>query len=123
MERFLWVGLAGALGTWTRYLVGLAAQRLLGAAFPWGTLAVNVAGCLAMGFVASLAATALAPATRVVVTVGFLGGLTTYSSFNQETTSLLRDGHTRAGGLYLVATLIACSLAGLLGAALSRRWA
>jgi CrcB protein len=123
MERFLWVGLAGALGTWVRYLVSLGAQRVLGPGVPWGTLVVNVVGCLVMGFVASIAATALAPTARVTLTVGFLGGLTTYSSFNQEATTLLREGDARTGGVYLAATLVSCALAGLAGAALARRFA
>ena len=56
MTRFLLIGFAGALGTLTRYQVGLWAGRALGASFPFGTLAVNVAGCFLIALIAELAA-------------------------------------------------------------------
>jgi CrcB protein len=124
MTRVLLVGLAGALGTLARYFIGLWAGRALGAGFPYGTLIVNVAGCFLIALVYELALSGLvSPTLRITLTTGFMGGLTTYSSFNQETTSLLRQ-RAWAGGLGNVGiTLVACFAAGWLGLALARRLA
>ena len=54
MSVILWVAAGGAIGSATRYAVAVASQRLVGADFPWGTLAVNVSGCFAMGILAAL---------------------------------------------------------------------
>jgi CrcB protein len=126
MARLLWICLAGALGTGVRYLIGVWATERLGSQLPYGTLIVNVVGCFAMGLIAALTVHALVlPATvRLALTTGFIGGLTTYSSFNQEATQLLLHGSSRRGGLvYVLVTLIACAAAGVLGAALGRRCA
>ncbi len=123
MDRVLWIGFAGALGTLTRYFVGLWAARALGTAFPFGTLFVNVAGCFLIAAVMQVAAsTALLPPTaRLAITTGFMGGLTTYSSFNYETTKLASDGAWGASTLNFCLTTLGCLAAGLLGALLARR--
>lgn len=123
MGRFLWIGLAGALGTWCRYLVGIGAGRLLGTAFPYGTLVVNLAGCFLMGVAMHVALTspAVSVTTRFALTTGFLGGFTTYSAFNYETSSLLRDQAWGAGLVNLALTVIGGFVAGHLGLALARR--
>jgi CrcB protein len=125
MTRILLIGLAGALGTLTRYFVGIWAGRALGAAFPYGTFIVNVAGCFLIALVAQLAlsTSAISPTLRLTLTTGFMGGLTTYSSFNYETTSLLRERAWAAGLANVGLTLVACFVAGLLGLALARRLA
>lgn len=94
MERFLWVCLGGALGSGTRYLVAAWAQEKYGLGFPWGTLAVNVAGCFLIGVVMQTALTVASfpPNLRFGLVTGFLGGLTTYSAFAWETTKLAADG-------------------------------
>jgi fluoride exporter len=123
MERFLWVCFAGALGTGARYLLGVWAGERLGASFPVATLVVNVVGCLAIAFVMqmSLALTSFPPTLRLALTTGFLGGLTTYSSFNYETTKLIEDGARTIALLNVAATLFGCFVAGLLGLVLARR--
>lgn len=123
MFRFLCIGLAGALGTWCRYLVGLGASRAFGAAFPHGTLLVNLLGCFAMGAVAHVAASlpTLSVTLRLALTTGFLGGFTTYSAFNQETTTLLRGQAWGAGLGYFALTTVGSFAAGLLGLVLARR--
>jgi CrcB protein len=122
MERLLWISLAGALGTGTRYLIGVWAGGRFGGAFPYATLAVNVLGCFLMGLVMHLASVAanLSPTLRLVLTTGFLGGLTTYSSFNYETTNLLASGARGAALSNVGLTLAGCFLAGLAGIALGR---
>lgn len=119
MERLLWVCVAGAIGTGSRYLIGLWAVRTFGTGFPYGTLIVNVAGC----FLIALAAQAgrLPPVVQVAVIGGFLGGLTTYSSFNFETTELARSGAFRLGIANLVFTLVLCMAAGLGGTWLAKK--
>ncbi len=91
----LWVGAGGFLGAILRYLLGGWVQRLTPAAtFPTGTLAVNVLGCLAIGFVAGLVEMrhGLGPGLRLFLLVGLLGGFTTFSSFAWETLDLARSG-------------------------------
>lgn len=122
MERLLWICLAGALGTGTRYLVSTWAARTLGVGFPWGTLIVNVAGCFLIAVVMHLAlhSASMSPTLRLTLTSGFMGGLTTYSSFNYETTKLFQDGATTTAVANLGATLVGCCVAGFLGFALAR---
>jgi CrcB protein len=95
----------------------------LGTAFPYGTLAVNVVGCFAIALVMRLAlhTPTFSPELRLALTTGFLGGLTTYSSFNYELTALYRDGTRTMALVYGVGTVTACIVAGLLGLALAER--
>lgn len=121
MERFLWICLAGAAGTGARYLIALWSAQRLGTAFPFGTLIVNVAGCFAIAAVMHFALTlSWSPTIRSAVTIGFIGGLTTYSSFNYETTQLLATGASRAAGLYAAATIAGAFAAGWLGMTCAR---
>jgi CrcB protein len=123
MVKFLMVCLAGAIGTGLRYGVGLWAGRAIGAGFPYGTLIVNVAGCFVIAAIAhvALATTLLSDTLRVTLMTGFVGGLTTYSAFNLETTRLLQERAWALGLLNLFLTLFVCFGAGLLGLALARR--
>lgn len=122
MVRFLIVCGAGALGCGARYLIAL---WLGPRSFPLATLAVNLAGSFAIALVLelSLRVAAFPPNLRLALATGFLGGLTTYSSFNHESTALLQAGQVLRGLLYLGATVLGCFAAGLLGLALARRLA
>ena len=124
MERFLWICLAGAAGTGARYLTALWAARLFGSAFPYGTLIVNLTGCFA---IAAVMHTGLAlpgsPALRAALTIGFLGGFTTYSSFNYETTRLLEEGSSSAALLNAVLTIGGGIVCGWLGLFCARQFA
>lgn len=123
MTRVLLIGLAGALGTLSRYFVGVYAGRALGAGFPYGTLIVNVLGCFLIAVVSQLAlsTTLISPTLRMTLTTGFMGGFTTYSSFNYETTNLLRERAWATGFLNVGVTVVGCFVAGLLGLAVARR--
>lgn len=123
MTRLLWIGLAGALGTITRYLVGLWAGRALGAGFPYGTLLVNLAGCFLIAAIThvALSTTLISPTLRLTLTTGFMGGLTTYSSFNLETSQLVQRGNWASASLNFGATVLGCFAAGMLGLVLARR--
>jgi CrcB protein len=123
MERFLWICLAGALGSGTRYLVGVWAVDRFGPVFPWGTIAVNLSGCFFIALVMELS-TGLAgfpEGLRLALVTGFLGGLTTYSAFNYETTKLISEG-PRLALANFGATTVGCLLAGALGLQLARRF-
>jgi CrcB protein len=122
MQRFLIVCAGGAAGTGTRYLVGLWAGRRFGAHFPYGTLIVNLVGCFLIALIMDLALnlSSFPENLRLGLTAGFMGGLTTYSSFNYETTRLLETGATTTGLVNVGATVVGCAVCGLLGLALSR---
>ena len=116
MERFFWICLAGAAGTAARYLVALWAAQRFGTAFPYGTLIVNLVGCFAIAAVMHAALTlSWSPTIRSAITIGFIGGLTTYSSFNYETTRLLEEGAAGAAALNATVTLLGAFAAGWLG--------
>ncbi len=122
MARILFIFLAGGLGTLTRYAVGVVAGRTLGTTFPFGTLIVNVAGCFLIAVIAHAASVqVISPALRLTLATGFMGGLTTYSSFNLETMQFLQNRAWYSGFLNLGVTVFACFVAGLLGFALARR--
>jgi CrcB protein len=123
MNRILLIGLAGALGTLTRYGVGLWAGRTLGSSFPFGTLIVNLLGCFLIAGITytALSTTLISPTLRLTLTTGFMGGLTTYSSFNLETTQLLQSRAWYAAALNFGATVGGCFVAGMLGFAIARR--
>ena len=116
MERFLLICFAGALGTGTRYLTTIWATQRFGTAFPYGTLIVNLAGCFLIAFLLQLAlAHGWSQAVRGAVTIGFLGGLTTCSSFNYETMSLAQQGSVATAALNLGVTVMGGFLSGALG--------
>lgn len=116
MMMLLWVMIAGGLGSGSRYLAGRWALNTFGLSFPYGTILVNIVGCFALGVVAQVASTGVMNAElRTAVAVGFLGGFTTYSSFNQDTIALFASGATGAAALNVAITLIGGLAAGALG--------
>jgi CrcB protein len=122
MERFFWICVAGAAGTGVRYLIAVWAAQRLGSAFPYGTLAVNVIGCFVIAAVMHLALTLGWPATmRSAITVGFIGGLTTYSSLNYETMRLFEEGALATGAVNLTVTVLGGLAAGWLGLLAARQ--
>ena len=121
MERFFWICLGGAAGTGARYLIALWAAQRFGGAFPFGTVIVNLAGCFAIAAVMHAAAALSWSATvRSAITIGFIGGLTTYSSFNYETSRLLEEGAMGSALVNVVGTLLGAFAAGWLGMLFAR---
>lgn len=119
----LWVVVAGGFGSGARYLIGVWAAERIGTAFPYGTVIVNLAGCFALGVVAHLASTtSWNPELRAVIAAGFLGGFTTYSSFNHDTLALFAAGATGAAVLNVALTLGGGLLAGWLGLVAARQF-
>lgn len=95
LSQSLLVGAGGFVGAALRFGVSGGVQRLAGfSSFPYGTLAVNVLGCLAIGLLSGLAESrqVLTPEARLLILIGLLGSFTTFSTFGYETLTLLRDG-------------------------------
>ncbi|ANK85885.1 MULTISPECIES: fluoride efflux transporter CrcB [Rhizobium] len=107
MIQALLVAVGGAIGSVLRYFVGQWALRLMGPAFPWGTLAVNVVGCFVIGVFAELVARKFNASMelRLLLITGFLGGFTTFSAFSLDAISLFERGEAVAGGIYIAASV------------------
>lgn len=122
-QKILLLAVAGAAGTLARFgLAGLVQRIAPGSEFPWGTLAVNAAGCLLFGVVWSLAEERLiiSGATRAIVLVGFMGAFTTFSTFAFETGQMLDDSQwLAAAGNLLVQNVAGVALV-LLGIAVGK---
>jgi CrcB protein len=123
--QLLWIMLGGAVGTGARYLVNLGAAQMFGPRFPWGTLIVNLLGSFLIGAIMELSFTTawINPAMRMTLVTGVLGGFTTYSSFNNETLTLLRTGSWTTAAVNLTVTVVGCLLAGMLGIAAAKAMA
>ena len=106
LEHVLLVALGGAIGSALRFVTSLAAAQWLGAAFPYGTMIVNLVGAFAIGFVQQVAIeTRLMPeGTRLFLTAGVMGGLTTYSTFSYETVLLFETDSWLAAWTNIVGT-------------------
>ena len=104
-----WLSLAvgGLAGTFARYWLAGAVYRRFGSGFPIGTLAVNLSGCLLIGFLAALAEAkfVLGPNARLLLMVGFCGAFTTFSTFMLESANLVRDGQTWLAALNVVGSV------------------
>jgi len=123
MQNLLSVALGGALGSALRYWLSTQMHQWLGRGFPYGTLLVNVLGCLLMGFLAFFMTERLNlnPVWRAAMLIGFLGGLTTFSSFSQETLNLLLAQAYLKAALNVLLNLSVCLGATMLGLWLARQ--
>ena len=92
IQKLLWLASAGAVGTLTRYGLAGLVHRIVGSSLPWGTLVVNVIGCLGAGFLWTLFETRwpLSGESRSIILIGFMGAFTTFSAFILETGQLMR---------------------------------
>jgi CrcB protein len=115
--RILWICLGGAIGTAGRYLLSGWLLRVLGGEFPYGTLTVNVLGSFLLGVFMPVATLteSFQPTLRLTLTVGVLGGFTTYSTFNYETLQYLQESAWLLGIANLGVTVLACLSSGVLG--------
>jgi len=122
MDQLVYIALFGALGCLTRYLLSGWAYQLLGRGFPYGTLVVNVAGAFLIGLVMefSIRSALVPPALRVAFTIGFLGGLTTFSTFSFETFRLLEEGAFLIAFLNVMVSVITCLACTWLGIVVAR---
>ena len=122
MERFLWVCLGGAAGSGARYLASGWALALLGTAFPYGTLTVNIVGSFLLGGLMQIGISTewMSPTIRLALTTGVMGGFTTYSTFSYETMKLLQERAFGIAALNVAVTLLVCLAATFLGLAAGR---
>ena len=117
--KLIFIAAGGAIGAVVRFAVGEALMLALGKAFPFGTLAVNVAGCFLLGFLAGLHTHALSTEVRTGLAAGFLGALTTFSTFGFETVDHLQQQNWMIAGLNVAANLFLGLVAVWLGLLLS----
>lgn len=121
MHPVIAVSLGSIAGGLARYYLTGAAGRLLGNAFPVGTLIVNIAGCLLIGIFSTLAETRIpmGPQGKLLLTAGFCGAFTTFSTFMLETDQLLQGSFLMKAGLYVFLSLVFCFAAFRLGVLLA----
>lgn len=124
MLKLLLIAAGGALGSLARYAVSGWVQRLGDGTFPVGTLTVNVLGCLAIGFLHALFAGPhlIREEYRIALTIGLLGGFTTFSSFGWETFALASDGEGWRALMNLLLSVTLGLSATWLGYRLAIRW-
>jgi CrcB protein len=122
MFHIFLVAVGGAIGASLRHLVNLASLRLIGPAFPWGTMAVNIVGSLAMGVIIELLARRFNASIelRLFVATGILGGFTTFSSFSLDFAALWERGAALPALAYAIASVVGSILALFLGLWLAR---
>ena len=107
-QFILAVAAGGAIGSVTRYLVGIGSGKLFGINFPWGTLIINVTGSFLIGLFVGLFATRwdLPQAMRIFLTVGICGGYTTFSTFSLDAFHLMERGEAFAASAYMLGSVV-----------------
>ncbi len=122
MQRYLLIGLGGALGSMLRYAVGSSVAERTGTRFPLGTLTVNVAACFLIGLTIEYLGrhTSLSPAWRYLIPIGFIGGFSTFSTFEWEVWLSLRTGAFWMGVLYVAVSVVVGLVAVAAGAGVAR---
>ena len=121
MTSILQVAVGGAIGAVGRYLTGVAAVRVMGHGYPWGTLTVNVLGSFLMGVLIIVlmgkdGGMRIAP----LLMTGMLGGFTTFSAFSLDALTIFERGQVGQAALYVVASVVLSLLAIFLGVMLAR---
>jgi CrcB protein len=113
VSKILVVALGGAFGASLRYLTAAFTHGLLGHAFPYGTLLVNLLGSFLIGYLVVVLPESHSHSSmlRLLLITGVLGGFTTYSAFSIETLTLLQEGQVLKAGLNIALTLLTCLLA------------
>lgn len=116
------VAIGAAVGGVVRYWVGMAIQHRVGVAFPWGTLMINVTGSLLLGFLIryAIATPAIGIEMRALLTTGFCGGYTTFSTYSLETMALIEEGQYQRAAAYAAGSVVLALVATLVGFTLAR---
>lgn len=111
------IAIFGAAGCLARYFISIWVHDSLGRSFPYGTLCVNIVGAFLIGFVMEFAirSTHLSANLRTGITIGFLGGLTTFSTFSYETFRLLEDGKFMVATANVLVSVVVCLIFTFLG--------
>lgn len=116
------VALGGAIGASLRYLVNVAAVRLVGMNFPIGTVVVNVLGSLLMGLLVVILAEKSGTRYAPFLMTGILGGFTTFSAFSLDAITLYERGQIGLAFVYVAGTVIVALAALFLGMTIARGW-
>ena len=127
LQQYLVIGLGGALGSMLRFGIGTfidSSVSKAGQIFPWGTIVVNITGCFIIGFIATISSAGdgrlmLSPLTRSFITIGILGGYTTFSSFSLQTLTLAQDGQWGGAAANVLISVVLCLVGVWLGAMLA----
>jgi CrcB protein len=122
MEIVLLIALFGAVGCVTRYLMSGWVYGIFGRGFPYGTFAVNILGAFIIGLIMEMGmrSTIIPANLRTGITVGFLGGLTTFSTFSYETFRLLEEGEILIASMNVLASVLICLIFTWLGITAAR---
>jgi len=122
MQTYAVIALGGALGAVARFWLHTAVQKFNSGAFPLGTFTVNLLGSFLIGvvFVVMVEKTQLGEAWRPFLVVGFLGAMTTFSTFSLDALLLFEQGHYNTALFYLVSSVVVCLLAAFAGLQLTR---
>ena len=122
MERALLIALGGAIGTALRYFTSILAAHWFGSEFPYGTLIVNLGGAFIIGLVQELGTESLLipDNTRLFITTGMMGGMTTYSTFSYETVRLMEANAWSQAWINIFVTTVICLSLCFLGMAVGR---
>jgi CrcB protein len=123
LVRTFWaIATGAAVGGLARYYLSSSIQHRLGPTFPWGTLVVNVTGSLLIGFFIryALATPAVSVEMRALLTTGFCGGYTTFSTFSLESIALLEEGQYGRAGAYVGGSVLLSLTATFCGFLLAR---
>ena len=115
--RFVWVGVGGAIGSVIRYAIGLTARQSL---FPWATLSINLSGSFILGLFLTWALGRLPVTVTTPISVGILGGFTTFSTFAWEGLFLSRSGRTELALIYVLLSVVGGIFAAWVGYKLGR---
>ncbi len=117
MAIALYIAIFGAAGCLSRYYLSGWVYGILGRSFPYGTFAVNIIGAFIIGLIMEFGvrSTLIPPSIRIGLTVGFLGGLTTFSTFSYETFKLLEDGEFLIASANALLSVMTCLLFTWLG--------
>ena len=103
----LYLAAGGIAGTWARHGLGRWVQASAGDGFPWGTFVVNLLGSFLLGFlIRAMEGASVSPETRAMLTVGFCGAFTTFSTFTHETVVLLQEGAWARAAAYALGSLL-----------------
>ncbi|NOQ50912.1 MAG: fluoride efflux transporter CrcB [Desulfuromonadaceae bacterium] len=122
--QLLYIGIFGGLGCVARFLASDWTYQLVGRGLPYGTLLVNVVGSFLLGLLMTfgMRSTLLSPELRLGLTVGFMGGFTTFSTFSYETLRLLEEGSFGHAGANILLNVLLCLCSAMLGVLVARQF-
>ncbi len=117
MEKYLFIGLGGFLGSIARFGIASFIQNKTESLFPYGTMVVNIAGCFIIGLLMTLFQERIIVSQniRLFLIIGILGGFTTFSSFSYDTFAMMKSGNLFGAGLNAGMSLFGCLIATVVG--------